>query len=329
MRVVTVGAVIAVHATSVMLGSASVTGEGVLTVLHTSREVFLCLSAFVLTYSAWRRPEPTTSFWRRRFPLVLGPYLVWSAVYLVANTSGWASGTSLAVTKRLAVDVLSAGASYHLYFLLLTLQLYVVFPSFVRLLRQHERWHGPVLAGSVMLQVGFTAAIAYGLVLPGPLGAWLAHPGSWLPSYQLYVVVGVLAGLHFERCAAWVRHHGRLIAAAAITAVALGAGMFVVNLLVLGMAPAQAGAVFQPAIVVESLVAVVALYALGLRVVERLADRRRHQLAAGSDVSFGVYLAHPLLLQGLVALGTAAGLRAWWQALPGPVAEAIVLAAVV
>ena len=43
----------------------------VTTVFHTSRELFLLLTALVLTYNYGHRPPEGRRFWRRRFWLVL------------------------------------------------------------------------------------------------------------------------------------------------------------------------------------------------------------------------------------------------------------------
>ncbi|MBO0730887.1 MAG: acyltransferase family protein, partial [Acidimicrobiaceae bacterium] len=76
-RLVTFVTVIAVHSTSVLLPDTTVgAGAGVL-LLHTSREIFVLLSAFVLCYSSRGRVTDRRRFWRRRFPLVLAPYVVW------------------------------------------------------------------------------------------------------------------------------------------------------------------------------------------------------------------------------------------------------------
>ena len=58
-----------------------------MTLLHVTREVFVLLSAFVLTYSYRERGLERRRFWRRRYPLVVIPYIAWTAVYAVADGS--------------------------------------------------------------------------------------------------------------------------------------------------------------------------------------------------------------------------------------------------
>ncbi|MDQ2728319.1 MAG: acyltransferase, partial [Actinomycetota bacterium] len=318
-RFTTVLGVLCVHATSLMLPSTEVSGAA-LAVLHVTREVFLFLSAFVLAYSA-RLPLVARSFWRRRFPLVVAPYVVWSAIYVLADGD---LGSPVAVVARFCRDLLSGAARFHLYFLLLTFQLYVVFP-WVRGWLARRTHHGRILTVALIWQVAFTAAIHYRLDLPVPLSTWLAHPGTWLPSYVLYVVAGILAALHFDQVRDQVRRHRRMIGLGTLAVFGLGIVSYELDLRVGHLSSLHAGEVFAPAVVVESLAAIAGQFALGLWVAERAGPRILRLLRTSSDVSFGVYLAHPLLYQGFLIVLADLGLHQGLGGLPSGVGLLIVL----
>jgi peptidoglycan/LPS O-acetylase OafA/YrhL len=325
-RLLTVMGVIAVHVTAFTMPADDVAAGAALTVLHVTREVFLLLSAFVLAYSYRARPLHSSSFWRRRYPLIVVPYLCWTVVYVIADgqlTSPWHA------TATLLTDLVDGGARYHLYFLVVTLQLYAVFPW---LLRAARRWgHRPrgILAASLAAQLAFAAAIHYRVSAPAPVSTWLSHPDALLPSYQLYIVVGVLAALYFEDVTAWLRRHADIVAlAVAVTAVG-GIASFAIDVAVIGMSPVHASEVFQPAVVLESVAFTAGQYVLGAWLVDRVAHRGRRRLEATADVSFGVYLAHPLLLQGALWGAAAVGLMAALSSLSSVVALAVALATAV
>lgn len=204
--------VISVHLLSQLLPSGSGAAGAVLSLLHSSREVFLLLSALVLTYSGGGRPVSPGSFWRRRAPLVLAPYVLWTVIYFVADGP---SRSPAAAAGRLAVDLLSGGARYHLYFVLLTLQLYLVFPWVRPWVARRAEHPARLVAASAALQLAFTAIAHYRLPVPPPLSWLTTHPGTWLPSYQLYVVLGVLVGLRSADAARWCAGHLRALSAAA------------------------------------------------------------------------------------------------------------------
>ncbi len=326
MRFVTVAGVIAVHTTSLSAPRSSLTAGGVLAVLHVTRSVFLFLSAFVLTYSFERRPLPPRAFWRRRYPLVAAPYVAWSAIYVL--TDGNLHRGAAFVVEHFLLDLTDGGAHFHLYFLLLTFQLYLVFPALIGWLRRHRRAHAPLLGASVAFQLLFTAGAHYGW-RPPALGIWFTHAGSWLPSYELYVAGGILAALHFEQVTAWTRAHGRAIGVAYLLSVALAELSYVVDMKVLGFSPIRAAQVFQPTVTLEAVTATLALYALGLSVTDRVGKRRRRMLERSADVSFGVYLAHPLLVGGILDVAAASGLSAAVGHLPGGLVEAFAMFAMV
>jgi peptidoglycan/LPS O-acetylase OafA/YrhL len=294
-RVLTVGLVIGVHTVSVQPGGTGLTNGALLTVLHVSREVFFLLTAFVLTYSYRDREPRWPAFWRRRYLLIGVPYLVWSTIYFVAHGNGLH-------LDRLLRQLVTGTAEYHLYFLLVSMQLYLVFPLLRRLLRAATGRHGWLLAGAVAYQIGIYA---------------LAPENGLLSSYLGFVIAGGIAAAHADALFAWTRTRKRLILAGTAPAVAAGVGWFFLQVLVLGRPAPVASAVFQPIVVVESFAIAWTFLALGLAWQDRGTPGRRWVRTA-ADASFGVYLAHPLVLLLIVTGGLGAAAR-----LPGPAVTAI------
>jgi surface polysaccharide O-acyltransferase-like enzyme len=326
-RLLTVAGVVAVHTTSNVVGGNDLAGGAVLNALHVTREVFIGLTAFVLAYQYRGRTFDTRAFWRRRYPLVVAPYAMWSLIYLFAD--GEAAKGPLRFVGQYAVDLLSAGARYHLYFLLITLQMYLVFPWILRVVADRPRWHARLVAGAFTFELLFTAAAHWRWTVPQPLQAWVTHPGTWAPSYVFYIVLGVVGALHLEAVLAWARDHGRLIAVVAVTTFAAGAALYFAEVEWWHMRPLQAGEVFQPTIVVESVAAVALQLAIGVRVAARAQGRTLGRLKHGSDISFGVYLAHPLLLQGMIAAAAGLGLDPALSHLSGAPGEVVDLVVIV
>jgi poly(3-hydroxybutyrate) depolymerase/peptidoglycan/LPS O-acetylase OafA/YrhL len=327
MRVITIAGVIAVHVVTGTNRPTSVPAGAATILLHVNREVFVLLTALVLTYSyggraAWSLRE----FWARRYWLVATPYVAWTAIYFLADGP---PGSVADALRQLAADLASGMARYHLYFLLVTMQLYLVFPALLVLVRATRGSHRLLLAAGAAVQLAFTAAIHYRLAAGGPLGWWLAHPDALLPSYVLYVLAGAVIADHMRELAAWVRGHRAMVAAAVLggTGAALGSYVYDVSFRVQG--PLVASEVFQPAVTVESLAIVLGMYALGVWWADRLRPARLVRLVRqASDASFGIYLAHPLVLQGVLALGGLTGLAAWLLGLPGRYTLVIGLAGV-
>jgi hypothetical protein len=120
----------------------------------------------------------------------------------------------------------------------------------------------------------------------------------------LYVVAGAIAGWHFEQLCVFTRRHlgtvPRITLVAAV-GVAAGLGTYFIEIYGFGATPANASAVFQPIVIVEAITFGWALLGAGLLWSDRGAPHKKFA-AAGSASSFGIYLAHPLVLQGLLLL---------------------------
>lgn len=319
-RFLTVAGVILVHCTSLTISYGSVAAGGVLDVAHVTRSVFLLLSAFVLTYSFERRPLATRAFWKRRYPLVVVPYVVWSLIYVL--TDGDVKSPPQVLTTFLH-DLLDGQAHFHLYFLLLTMQLYLIFPAVMAAVRRWPRAVLPALLGSLAFQLIFTAAAHYGF-WPGVLRVWFSNADTWLLSYLFYVVAGIAAARHLDTVTAWIRSHYRLVTFSWVASVGLAIAGYLLDLNILQYPPLEASAVFQPSLVLEALTAAAAQYALGLWLVDRLPLRQLARLEKASDVSFGVYLAHPLLIGAVLDVAVASGIWSRLRHVQSGLGEAMV-----
>ncbi|HEY4865148.1 MAG TPA: acyltransferase [Candidatus Dormibacteraeota bacterium] len=327
-RVVTVVGVVAVHSIAGTSLADSLPAGAAMIVLHVNRAVFFLLTALVLTYSLGARRLRLRTFYARRYSLVVTPYVAWTLIYFFFN--GELHSPARAALHRLAGELATGSARFNLYFLLVTMQIYLVFPLLLWFVRASRGHHRLVFALSLAMQLGFVTAVHYRLPLPGLLGAWAQYPDTALASYQLYVVTGALAADHLDELTAWVRRHGGAIAAGCACAVLLSEVSYLRDIYAGGLAPLDASQVFQPVVVMDSLAAFLGLFTLGVS----WADRRRplkfdRLIGEGSRRSFGVFLAHPLLLQAVLWLGSSWGLLTLLQRAPASATLAVGLGFVV
>jgi peptidoglycan/LPS O-acetylase OafA/YrhL len=292
---VTFAAVIAVHAVSLSFASQSVGGNAALMLLHYTRSAFFVFMAIVLVRSAER--SGTTGRLRRRLTLVGVPYLVWSVIYLVVS---WATGGRNAPWDGAWLALLTGTAWYHLYFLLVTMQFYVLLPAVLWLLRRTRRYPWAQLGGGLAVAVVITGWLRYGHWAPGLLGTYREYAGQLLPTYTFLFIVGGVAALHLDVVLDWLTKYRLAVLAATLSAaVAMEALYFV---LVATGTPADVAAVpVQPVMQVWAVILVAGLGAAATKWTEAGTPHLRW-VDRGSDLSFGVYLAHPLLLLGLFAM---------------------------
>jgi peptidoglycan/LPS O-acetylase OafA/YrhL len=294
-RVVTFGAVVAVHAVSLSFAPLDVGGNAALMLLHYTRSAFFVFMAIVLVRSAERSGH--TGKLRRRLTLVGLPYLVWSAIYLVVS---WATGGRDRPWDGAGLALLTGTAWYHLYFLLVTLQFYVLLPPFLWLLRRTRRHPWALLGAGLAVAVVFTGWLHYGNWAPGPLATYRTYDGQLLPTYVFLFVAGGVAALHLDAVLDWLTEHRRAVLAGTLA----GAVAMEVLYFVLVATGTSADAAADPVQPVMQIWAVVLVAGLGAAATRWTAVGAPHQrwVDRASDLSFGVYLVHPLLLLGLFGL---------------------------
>lgn len=145
--------------------------------------LFLLLSAVLLAGSFIKQPNVGRFVWRRT-SRTLWPYLVWSVVYWLLR---WRNDPhTFDNLRKLAGELLTGKAGYHLYFMVILIQLSIALPLVVMALRGRKIGFGTVLGLSVLLQIGFfllNRVPAFNLKAPGSSLTWYVGPlllGAWI-----------------------------------------------------------------------------------------------------------------------------------------------------
>ena len=284
-------------------------------VTHVGRFAFMFISAAMLVYAY---PDLTLgglgAFWRRRLLAVALPYALWTSVYFLLESipnagvpgafrpTGGITG-SWAVTLHNFVYTLATGY-YQLYFLILLLEFYLVYPAFVWLLRRTARHHWLLAGASLVVQLALDALIHWG-VHPG----WMA--GFWgmrlLWNYEAYLVVGGIMALHYDQVHTWLCRHWRLALGATVGSVAMAESWFVLG--DLGIINALAGqhdssGAYQPILLPTFLALIATIYLAGVALAHpRVPALVRALALSGADNSYGIYLSQVLFITALAGLG--------------------------
>ncbi|MFB8007132.1 acyltransferase [Nocardia sp. NPDC056000] len=315
-RIITFCCVIMVHTISSVNDAGSVAANAALALLHFTRYAFFALTGFVLIYQFGHQSLRARSFWPRRFALVGIPYVLWSVIYWAYSIHlGQIHGSVSWLLSRLGLDLLFGTAYYHLYFLLVTMQVYLLFPLLPKLLRRTEGRHRWLLAASAVLHVLVLWTLAYPPFDGGlPAQIWMHVYATVLP-YQFFTLLGALAAWHIDAVHAFLREHTRLIVAAVLVIAVAAEGEYQLAVHD-GQVAWVASDVFLPERTLWFIAITVGLYLLGTR----WADQRQHHdrlakvVRYGADRSFGVFLIHPFMLELLtpVLLPLAPSIGRFW-----------------
>jgi peptidoglycan/LPS O-acetylase OafA/YrhL len=280
--------------------------NAVVIALHFTREVFVFVTAFALVYVYYGKPFALKRFWSKRSLGTLLPYCIWSVVYVWVNTPGQSLVTFI---KTAIFDVLTGNASYQMYYILLTLQFYILLPLFLLFLKRvaHHPWK--VLSISFVIQVVLFYA-DYHLLQQGTVassGFWqivAAYQNRFVLVYQFYFILGGFTALYFQQIRSFLLRYGWIAACGLVAALAGLWVHFVLQLRVYQESIGYATSVLQPIMVFYSLAVI--LFALWLAC-RWASHKHREERPRGyrtwqvlSDASFGVYLIHVLFLTAIL-----------------------------
>ncbi|GKU80385.1 acyltransferase [Paenibacillus sp. L3-i20] len=246
--------------------------------------VFIFINGLVLFYrykDDWT-PKQALSFYKKRIKYILIPYLIWSAIYYVYYQ--WLQHQSFQFDLNTFANLLIWGkSSYHLYFMVIVIQLYLFFPILMTIVNKFKfkAYH----------------MIALGLLVQGLfyyIHHWIkpfSHAASMMPNYFIVFCVGAAIGMSYQSFSKksnqlwWV----------------FGLAVFVGFVYILILLSSQEGGASYPGpvyVILYTLYAVlvgISLIWIGKIVCERSTFLTRWILALGT-ASFGIYLVHPLVL---------------------------------
>ena len=237
-------------------------------------------------------------YYGRRFLSVVIPYLCWTVIYFLylLPTAHYAS--LAAALKHLAA--MAYTGYYQLYFLLVIMQFYLVFPLVLMLLRRTKGHHGRLIAAAVLAQV--TVEILMNTQILPPLMVRYGQQDAL--SYLLYLIGGGVVAFHLHEVHAWVCGHARLIGALTVAAALAAEGVYflaehgVTTVLGSGSDP------FQPGVIPFNVGAITCGYLAGVALVRPGRSRRTKAVVrSGSDSAYGIYLSQMLFITALTWFG--------------------------
>ncbi|MDF0531242.1 acyltransferase [Tsukamurella sp. 8F] len=304
MRVITFLLVILVHTLTNTNNEVTGTVTNALALnLHFTRNAFFALTGLVLAYGTLDQTDfSARAFWRKRLPLVAIPFLVWAIAYWVfAMVTTHNTRNIPGSLANLAYNVVWGGMNgYQLYFIFVTLQIYLLFPAVLWIVRRTRGHHLRLLFVSAIVQLAVYATLIHWQPA-GTIGNYWWHAYATFVPYQFFVFLGAVTAAHRERVEAVLLRHAPLVFAAAAI-IAVGEQLIYQLRLRGGAPPMVASSAFQPTSLALYVALTAAVYTVGL-IAARNMDRipRLARVASyGAKRSFGVFLAHVMVLSVLL-----------------------------
>ncbi|NMO02303.1 acyltransferase [Gordonia sp. TBRC 11910] len=288
------------------------------TLCHLTRYGFVAVTLFVLVVSTREREMSPIAFWRRRFGLVVWPYLLWTLIYAITDhvvISGHPFGSASTELAELGRNLLTGDGKYQLYFLLISMQIYLAFPAISWLLRRvgHHPWR--LVGGAAAIQISMFAVYQYA---PRPSGSGWAtfYDVAWksLPMYALFVAIGALGAYHRDAVHDWLRDH-------AVTVLVAGLAGGTVTVIAYWLTttptsvPAAATTPWNPTLLPWLVGGFALLWMVAMWWNHHRGDGRGvvgRVVTYATPRAFGVFAVHPLVIDLLARAGYFTGIFTWF-----------------
>jgi peptidoglycan/LPS O-acetylase OafA/YrhL len=293
--------VVSTHSLQNFAPQASLGVGASLMLTHVTRFAFMFISAAMLVYAypvVARGGWPT--FWRRRLLAVVLPYVTWTVIYFALGLAQNGVGDPGHAAGHFFWLLLSGYDQ--LYFLVVLLQFYLVYPAFLWLIQRTHRHHWLLLGASLAAE-----ALLFTLEHENLVPFWMLNQAATreLWNYQLFVIAGGVMAWHYQAVHGWLVRHWRGLLVATVAAVAFSEGWYLLAAHgVPGFRTGDPSDPFQPVEIPLYLGLITAIYLLGVLLGrERNPRWLRRLVQAGADYSYGIYLSQVLFLTALVFFG--------------------------
>ncbi|TXK85363.1 acyltransferase [Paenibacillus sp. N3.4] len=165
---------------------------------------FIFLSALVLFYSYYDRPlngKLIARFYQRRLLYILTPYLIFSLLYYVIQMyysfgETWEQFFQHASLSNFFQMVLYGKSFYHLYFVFISAQFYILFPALLWFLKKYPR------VTKHLIWIGFVMQWAF--VLYNHYSLHYEDKGQLGISYISYYFMGAFCGIYYHTFKDWI-----------------------------------------------------------------------------------------------------------------------------
>lgn len=238
---------------------------------------FLLISGMGLMLGYKNREIRYTDFVLKRCKVIVIPYIIWCLSYYFFYA---AIGLRELTLKEFLQCLLLGRANYHLYYIPIMLQLYLVFPLLKQILNKLDTRIGFLFI--IFAHLGFHYGIPQ-----------FPFRDRFFMSYFIFFAIGILFGKHFEGIRLILKTYWMVVLPAyLVTAATFVLGKY--SLYVHGSGTILNWFQLWP---IFSIISTIALFTAAAFISDRIESSRTTSMVVNlSSATFYVYLTHPMLL---------------------------------
>lgn len=317
MRVIFIGGVLLNHSTTAFknnVGSSSGSElflEATHLALHFTRMGFMFMTGLVLVLNYYNRENHWLGFWKKRYLSVGIPYLGWNAIIMWFTTITAGVALNWPNYFKNLTDAVIHGNKYYMYYILVTFQLYLIFPLIVYIFKKLPDHHLTILITSAIVQLLLVIGIKYWLPGINRDSWWYLFRayGMNVLVYQFYFIAGAFVAIHYDEVDRFIEKNHRVIGWATLVLAIGTVALFFGNLNILKLSIGATESIHQPYIFIYDTFMITFVFWIG----RQYAHARNRGLPMWFDriiknmskVSFGIYLVQTIsltLLYGMLSI---------------------------
>ncbi len=179
--------------------------------------MFVFITGLVLFYNHGEKELFYGNFIHKRFTSVFVPYFLWSVFYFVWLHFLTGTPDSGSALFRIGQHTLAGDAFYHLWFMVMVLQFYLVFPLFRKLILSCRNRPALLLGLTFALYIAYIWAynhvipLVYSDITSPVLKTIVDYRDRIFPSWFLYFIMGSVAGLYIIKIKEVLRRFSGMI----------------------------------------------------------------------------------------------------------------------
>ena len=317
MRVLFIGGVLLNHTTTAFknnVGNGSGSQlfiEATHLMLHFTRMGFMFMTGLVLVLNYYNRDNHWLHFWKKRYISVGIPYIGWNAILMWFATVTAGVAISWPDYYKNLIDAIIHGNKYYMYYILVTFQLYLIFPLIVYMFKKLPKHHTAILAASAIIQLLLVIGIKYWL--PGvDRDSWwylFRAYGMNVLVYQFYFIAGAFVAIHYDQVDKFIERNHRVIGWSTLVMAIGTVFLFFGNQNILKLSMSATESIHQPFIFIYDTFMIAFVFWIGRQYAHarnnglpKIIDRMVSNMA---KVSFGIYLVQTIpitLLYGILSM---------------------------
>lgn len=192
---------------------AAITSAFLLLFIRYGVPVFIFITGMVLFYNHGEEDLHYGRFIEKRFSQVFLPYFLWTLIYFVwiSLISGVSASSMASVLSRIAQMTLKGDSFYHLWFMVMILQFYLLFPLLRTLVSKFKKHPVRFMIACFLFYVlylwvyNYLVPVIYPSVHSPVLKGILDYRDRIFLSWFFYFLLGGFAGLYVDKWRAFLR----------------------------------------------------------------------------------------------------------------------------